>query len=307
MNTYLVYSVEDFNKYYALLKSSASIGSVPERFFVGFDIEYISKCNSPESFKKLKYPITDIAICCIQISSSDVCLVIHVPSLFEENIETLPNSLINIIKSDSWIKLGVGIDNDLRLLSESFNLKHCGGGIELSNLCILGGIKNPNLISSYNRFFGTSLTKISHGDDWSQPLSPQNIEYAAKDAYYSYKLGFELLQPSINNIIQVNSKDELHDPIIHVVNSQVLSSPTQSSPIKFINYIGKLNEYILKKKELSYIKYIEIGSDKSGFKFGCQCELTKDQTTLISTGFANNKKDAKHDSAKNMLDKLNKF
>lgn len=194
MNTYIINSIDEFHKCYSLLKNTSLMNSV---HLVGFDIEYICQANFPESFKKaynwVKATPKNIATCTIQISTDKICLIIHLPSLGKY----LPKKLINIITNTSWIKAGIGIDMDLCMLSENYNLGHCGGGLELKNLAIMSGIKTPNLEYLYNNIVGDNIKKSCSVCDWSIPLTKKQISYASMDGLMSYKLAVAMLNPSI--------------------------------------------------------------------------------------------------------------
>jgi hypothetical protein len=291
MDTYIVRNIEDFNKVYHLLKSSAAVGSIPERYMVGFDIEYISKSNHRESFDKVnwvsKSSNIDNVVCLIQIATSTICLIIHLPSFTYQNIIS-NRRLVNLITKDSWIKVGIGIDNDLNIVSQNLGLGQCGGGIELVNICLLAKISKPNLISVYNRVFNDNIDKDSSICDWSQFLDERSIEYAARDGYYSYMLGKSILQPAIDKLANISKSD---GPVINIINRNI-------SPNQFINYVGKLGEYAIRNSH-SPPSYIDANScNNDEYKFVCECKFL----TFSVSGYGNNKKTAKQNAAKLILD-----
>ena len=120
-------------------------------------------------------------------------------SSFEPN---LPSKLTNLIQSESWVKLGVGIENDLSILSNNYNLGQCGGGIELKNLALLGGLKHPSMKHLCEMYVGSyhGAIKSNGFSDWSGDLETKELLYASKDAIVSYKIGMEMLKPSLESI-----------------------------------------------------------------------------------------------------------
>lgn len=291
MEVYTINTIEEFHQYYPYLKDSARTGSVPDTFLVGFDLEFICRDNQPESFEKasqwLESTDFNFATCLVQIATNTICLVINLV----EMKKPIPKNLLKIFKNSCWVKVGVGIDNDLSILSKNYLLEHCEGGIELKNLALIAGATSPNLESLYNRVFGEHVKKGSSICDWSQDLTEEQLSYAAKDAIMSFQLGDAILRPSFEfinkSVLKKSSRLE-----INFVNDNgkkgEIKDPTR------INYIGRLNE-LGQKKSLELPKYEQVDrplDNNCTFQFKCSF------SGFEAIGSGHSKKEAKQNSAK---------
>ena len=329
---YLIKSIKDFNSIYSKFKKSADILSTPSRYVIGFDIEYISKSNTPTSFLKYKkWALSDSnenVACLIQMSSLYITLLIHLPSFAHSDISNpnklyykhiYPSNLLNILTKESWIKMGVGIDNDLSILSDNLNLKHCSGSIELSNIALMSKINNPSLVELYNSLFQSDIKKSKVICDWSQDLDIHQIKYAAKDSIISYNLGIKILSPSIdsiynyfnNNTLQLvdlsnisylpqKIPQDIHQSItqnnsqnMNYHNSSLSQEKLSKSQLS-LNFVCKLNE-ISQKKLVKLPQYTYNYCENSEI-FTCKCNFME----KTSNGTGRNKKSAKMDAAKNI-------
>jgi dsRNA-specific ribonuclease len=308
MNTYIVENCDEFHKYFNVLKEDARINSVPDRFVIGLDIEFISKANHPESFAKSLFWVNnnkcDQVVCLIQIATQSECMVINITKMQKD----IPKNLINLLVSESWIKYGVGVEGDLRIISKNYNLGHCAGGIELSNLASMAKINNPNLERLYNTLIGDHVKKTSSICDWTTDLNREQLMYAARDAIMSYQLGIEILAPSLEHIINTfnessaSSKLELNfinydDNKIknNIVNDQIDNHANE------VNFVGKLQEYAQKSK-VPLPTYTCIEKDNKQYELVC-----KFLDLHISSKSVGSKKGAKHDAAKEMYTNILKI
>jgi len=304
-STIIIESSEDFNLHFSQFKESARINSIPNVFLVGLDIEFIDSSNFPDSFKdahKWTLSTNHKAVCLIQISTGDLCLVINLVKMRKD----IPNSLFKLIQSDSWIKVGVGIESDLRDLSDNFLLGFCGGGIEIKNLALLALIKKPNLESLYTKFVALHTKPKTSICNWSVELSKSQLEYAATDAIMSFKLFKAIIQPSVDNMIVINSQSEQNDIKIDFVNfvgpNNVMNkiNKINEGDDNFVNYVGILNERA-QKMHIGPPKYNLVNSIRcsdNSIIFTYSCSFNGKTTT----GEGNNKKSSKNNSAKNMFD-----
>ena len=292
MNVYIVNTTEEFHKYFPLLKESAKTGSTPDTFLVGFDTEFICRDNQPESFSRahtwLESTEFSLGVCLIQVATSSVCLVINLVKMKKP----LPNNLIKIVTNSCWIKAGIGIDNDLSILSKNYNLGHCEGGLELKNLALLARVSKPNLEFLYNKMFGEYIKKGSSICDWSKDLGTEQLSYAARDAIMSYQLAETMLKPSIELISKTVSNNEYGSKLgIKLVNAALSDDDEIFTKV---NYIGRLNEFAQKK-----IWPLPIYDDfdrplDTNFAFKFRCTFNE-QTSF---GCGHSKKEAKQEAAK---------
>lgn len=299
---YIINSHDDFHKYFKYLKEDAMVGDGQKVYVIGLDTEFICKDNYPESFARSSGWLEDnesckMAMCTIQVASNSVCLVINLVNL----MKPLPKKLVTMLTSDSWVKFGIGIENDLRILSLNYKLGHCSGSIELKSLALMANHPKPNLEHLYNQFIGGHVKKTDSVHDWSKELTDEQISYAARDAIMSYQLGMRIMKPTLDTIvkvIQVTSSNKLK---INIGNDDLLPKKIEKSNDPHINYVGRLNEYAQWTK-ITLPKY-DMMSDKSShpIKFNVTCHLLDKETS--ATGLS--KQEAKTISAKLMLELLN--
>ena len=105
--------------------------------------------------------------------------------------------------SDKWLKSGVGVEGDLRKISDNYRLPYYSGSFELKTLAEVGKIRKPNLVNLYSLFVGQQHFKDKSQSicDWSLPLvEKKKIEYAARDAIMSYQVFKYMMTPSLNLI-----------------------------------------------------------------------------------------------------------
>ena len=331
MQTYIVNNTDDFHKYYPLLKNTAAIGSTPDIYLVGFDIETFSKDNFPQSFNKAiewlpnannaNNTNINTIVCLIQLASDKVCLIINLVKLKG----VLPKKLINIIKNDSWVKVGVGIELDLANISNNYNLGHCSGGIEVRNLALMAHYTKPNLEFMFSQFVGTYVKKTSSICDWSQELSQEQLLYAAKDAIMSLEVFKYIIKPSIDNLTKIKNDNDtkikdiltidfqnlntvqntiqntIKNTIQNTIQNTIHNDIVDQHNVNTINYVGILNEYAQKHKiKLPLYEDIMINDMKLHQQhresFKCTCKYLDH----IIEGVGATKKDAKQNAAKQM-------
>ena len=307
----VIQTIKQFNDIYNEFKESAKINFSENKyandiFLVGLDTEYISKDNNPKSFDNCLNWIEKadkIAICKLQLATKQMSLVID---LCKFN-KILPENLIKIITTESWIKTGVGISNDLKYLSYNFNLAQCNGGIDIKTFAELKGCTNPNLLDIYtnisNGMYKDHVKKNKKINkqqiiDWSLDMTIEQVEYAGMDAYMSYIIGEYLITglikyPQFDKFRIILDKDD-NDNNINTYNDKQLLVTTSLS---CKNYIGLLQEYSQKTK-LKLPIYQDENCDDINYKFKISCNF-KDLTTY---GFGNNKKEAKTASAQEKVE-----
>jgi len=297
--TYIIKNIQDFNKYFNLLKSSARhiVGTL-HNFIIGFDIEYISKSNHLDSFNNshnwLLCNDKDIATCLIQVATRDICLIFDLTKLGP----ILPNKLMDLLKKDCWIKLGIGIENDLAILSHNYAIGHCAGAIELKNIAIMANFSNPSLQVLSNVVLKENITKNKSICDWSSKLNNKQIEYAAKDAIISYNLGIAMLQPSIDKLIDLNNTT--NNLLVNIVDTSCNNNNGNNyNNLAQNNFIGRLNEIAQKENKISPIYTFNVLRNNY---FECICHFNNKKITQAS----NSKKNAKHLAAQKMLSLIKK-
>jgi hypothetical protein len=283
MKTIIIKSRQEFNDNYNELKESARVMSIPNVFLVGLDTEYITSGTYPEAYKGAGAWVrnttgTSIAICLIQLSTEEICLVINLVKLKND----IPESLLDILRNDSWIKVGVGVELDLKYLSSNYELGHCAGGIELRNIALLGHYKSPSLENLYSDMVGRHVRKTSSICNWSGELKREQLEYAARDAMMSYQLFKVMLGPSIEWIKEKEGDKTVKDKLsVEIINLEENIGVSLVSEVieKKSNYIGELNEYAQQRRlALPLYEIKEVSTCPSVFQTTCYFNGKKVET-----------------------------
>lgn len=296
-DVYIIDSNDSFNDIYDLLSNKSIIKTDPTIRLIGFDCEMISENTYTKSFYQyLKdnpqvRPYNNIIVCKILLHTDSLCVLIDLVKM-----TAVPNKLVDILKNESWIKTGVGISNDMLILSENYSLGQFNGHIEMKNIGVLCGIEEPNLLEMYKLLsHDISMTKFkTQLSDWSKDFTLEQIKYAKNDAYMSYIIGkkmFNIICPVLKNTF-------MHD--IQSYDDIIVSKPIalKMSQTDQINYVGKLQEYA-QKNEIGLPKYIEL--TKGPNSFDCRCIFNEER--CIDKG--KNKKEAKQNAAHLMCQIMN--
>jgi hypothetical protein len=320
---YTISNKMEFNIVFPHFKESISISTnntFQRRFLIGLDIEWIDKNNFPKQFQSYEgnqNTNNGKLICMIQIATDKICLVLNMIGL-----KDLPEDIINLLENESWIKVGVGINNDLRLLSQNFRI-YAIGGIDILNIAYLAGHPSPSLQNLINEYVDPTFTKTqSSVIDWTHDgFHIEEQMYCAKDAIYSLKVFNVIINPTltlIKNTIQskiINAQE----PSLSLKLSQGIKlqdSEEQSlSPVSTINieqvssqtildcknFVSILNEYAQKNRKSSPIyEEIEIVfADKTKY-FQTHCFF--DSIETIGQGIK--KQNSKKEAAKRMVMKI---
>lgn len=277
-------------------KTKSKIGTNPDTFLVGLDCEYIPTKMHDVDYKWIKQ-IDDVAICTIQLANSDMCLVINMCKLGPE----MPQCLVDLLLSNSWIKTGVSIDLDMKYLSTNFQIGHCSGHIDLKNFGVLAGMENPSLKEMYEGLgFGILNKNIADKKiyKWYEDISVNQLKYAANDAIASYKIGNFIVTQIVTNIKQ---KMQISDKKVEDKQEGVINISTKDE-----NYVGILQEYA-QKYNLSMPEYGD-WQTRDGLcntkVHDCKCTFVCKGNIFIGYGAASTKKDAKMQAAKEILSKM---
>jgi hypothetical protein len=199
----------------------------------------------------------------------------------------LPNGLIEILTSGNWIKTGVGIDLDIQYISDNFGLSQANGIVDIKTYALLSGISNPNL-----EFLSGIEKPETNYNDWSLPITLNNLKYAGSDAFCSYNLGKQFLKISSNVFSnkRINSTENINKI------STTLSNET--------NYVGLLQEYVMKnctnRTIVELPRYTDFEADKKTHLFAVECKVKQ----TIGHGIGQNKMTAKQNAAKDVYLKL---
>jgi len=286
---------ESFDVIYPTFSEGSLLTRNPDTHFIGLDTEYICETNFPDLFREGIKWINNkyqgrIAVCKLQISTADLCLVIDLCKF--DGI--LPQNLINILTSDAWIKCGVGISNDLLYLSNNFQLGQCNGGYEMRTLALLAGFDNPSLENIYSRLYNTDYEKVKRYScsNWTNDMTIEMVRYASEDAYISYMIGIKLFQTLKTSLSSTFASFKTNDD--HKMEKRLADVTIDG--VNKINWIGRLQEFAQKNKFQIPI-YESTESDNTEFRFCVICQFEN----FIQNGYGNNKQEAKQDASLKMF------
>jgi ribonuclease D len=106
----------------------------------------------------------------------------------------LARPLRGILADPAIIKAGVSLDYDIRELKKLSRFK-AAGFADLGNLARKAGIKNHGLRGLAAVFLGFRIPKGAQTTNWARDvLTPQQIQYAATDAWVGRRLYLALEQ-----------------------------------------------------------------------------------------------------------------
>jgi hypothetical protein len=310
---YVVETLAQWSEVYKDFYEKSTTHKSPVIHLIGLDCEYINKSNQPESFAMSNKWIKCancvncvngggggyIAVCKVQLACPSMSIIIDLCSLGPN----LPDTLIDIFKNDAWIKCGVGTGQDLTHLSQNYGLGQCNGGFDVKNYVQMAGCQTPNLATTYSKLYNKQFEKDKRISmvDWSDPLTVEQIKYAANDAYVSYLIGTWIVTRMVGLLNPVvrdcnNGEGEVKEPAEDKPKMLVLKNSVSNE----VNYVGLLQEWTQKNK-LSMPTYLETTNDASHKqKFSCVCILN----SFKRTGEGNSKKEAKQNAAKQVYENI---
>ncbi|MCF8225753.1 MAG: 3'-5' exonuclease domain-containing protein 2 [Bacteroidales bacterium] len=151
--------------------------------YLGFDTE------TRPAFRKGE--VNDIAL--IQLSNEDVAW------LFRVNKIGMPPALLKLFESDRFLKIGVGLKDDMRKMRQlaSFNP---AGFLELQKYVEAFNIESKSLKKLVAIVLGYKISKSQQISNWeAKELSDKQIRYAATDAWVSLMV-YNKLKSSLKNL-----------------------------------------------------------------------------------------------------------
>ncbi|CAJ1411092.1 unnamed protein product [Effrenium voratum] len=126
----------------------------------------------------------------LQLATRQGCLLIQLPKL-----DRLPPSLQSLLLCEDYVKCGVGIAQDLRLLEQQFALRS-RGALELQHLAVKYNHTDHGLglAALCRSLLNRRLDKRTElrRSDWTGELSVEQIAYAAGDAFVAVEILEEL-------------------------------------------------------------------------------------------------------------------
>lgn len=189
MKVNIINTTKDAKRAYLCLIALLKLHSIN---YVGFDAEFVTIDKKivdkatyiKENFSWLKNNTAKCGIGLIQIAIDETVFLLN----FASGKLELPKEFIAFLESDKYHKCGVGIKNDLNILSKNFGIS-CKGAREIPKMNIVRKCRCRTLKYLSNIFLGIHLCKGKTFGDWGcGKLTKKMIQYASMDAIASYKL-----------------------------------------------------------------------------------------------------------------------
>ncbi len=150
---------------------------------IGFDTE-----SRPAFIKGQTFPIA-----LVQIATIDTVY------LFRIKKSKINSGLIEILNSNSILKIGLGLTTDIKKLKELSRKIEPKNFADLSVMAKSKGFKKSNARSLVARYLNKKLLKSSQITNWAKKtLTDKQIQYAAVDAWSMIPLYSELLNDDTN-------------------------------------------------------------------------------------------------------------
>lgn len=139
---------------------------------IGFDTE-----SRPAFFKGQKFPVS-----IIQLATNEEAFI------FQLKYVRFAGRLVELLSDESIIKVGVGVQDDIRRLNELCKFRH-GGFFDLSAEMKRKGVVQSGARALTARYLGRKLVKSSQKTNWAvSRLTERQLEYAATDAWICLQL-----------------------------------------------------------------------------------------------------------------------
>ncbi|GAB1741876.1 hypothetical protein NU219Hw_g7282t1 [Hortaea werneckii] len=178
---------------------------------LGFDIEW-------EPFKKTS--IKD-HVSLIQIAAEDRIAIFHLARFPGESTDQLiPPSLRSVLESEDTIKAGVNVAGDAKRIQNHLGIE-MKGLFELSHLykIVHYSATQPHLVNKRMINLAAQVQKVLllplkkdevRTSSWTKPLSMQQVEYSASDAYAGFQL-FHALEAKRRKMDPVPPRPALYE------------------------------------------------------------------------------------------------
>ena len=155
-----------------ILKAEEALDKLFAAKCIGFDTE-----SRPAFFKGQKFPVS-----IIQLATNEEAFI------FQLKYVRFAGRLVELLSDESIIKVGVGVQDDIRRLNELCKFKH-GGFFDLSAEMKRKGVVQSGARALTARYLGRKLVKSSQKTNWAvSRLTERQLEYAATDAWICLQL-----------------------------------------------------------------------------------------------------------------------
>lgn len=279
-NYVIINDVNEFFKHFILLKRDSQVSKAPNTYVIGFSAMFVHNeilkdnvIQEEKSAKSINSTTKKCMVSVLLLASQNVCLAINL-----SKIGFVPEVLLDVLKSENWIKYCVGVDTMRGALQNSSHgdLNPYQGAIDLNSLA---------------RACGKNLSFLLDGPQWEW-IGDLTREHIGKAAQYVTKIYYT----AVTLIGDGRDKSANIDQNITVTKSADL-----------VNSIIALREYANNRSSgVTYnLTYEEIPCKDSlnqSSKFCVRCKLTLGGAVYCEDGVGSSKKEAKHTASRLVLD-----
>lgn len=151
-----------------------------------------------------KHVVNKVAL--LQVSTHDTCF------LFRLNHIDMPESLIQLLESQSVVKVGLSLKDDLQTLERRHRFTP-GKYIELQEEVKQVGIKDCSLQKVYANLFGKMISKRQRLSNWEADiLTDAQKAYASIDAWACIRIHEEIIRLKTSHNYELIENDEAEQP-----------------------------------------------------------------------------------------------
>lgn len=178
----------------------------------------------------------------LQLSTDNVCYIFQMYRIFKES-GRLPREISKILENPNIVKIGADLTNDIRgLACYEITLR---GTIDIQCIARTMMISDISLKGLITQFFPEESGKemLNLMWEWDGCLDDQQIQYAAKDAYFSLKIYQKMLNGE--NVVKISTNIPIEDPEQETEKYlEWLKKMPKSNPIKIEKLVNQtVNSY----------------------------------------------------------------
>lgn len=207
---------------------------------IGMDTESTVQLNPTTSETEILVPVSVKECSTLQLATPRQIGIFQLGSM-----GSIPSALRKLLMSKSQIKVGVDLTGDVnRLLYSGVG---CQGWIDLQSLATAQGIPAVSMADLITRFIPTAPVKnpLGHRGNWDGRLTPDQIYYAATDAYVSLLLYYAMMRAPFpefgKGVLVANSSESDDSLILNWIKLQLATAVSDRSFKSLVNQI--VNSY----------------------------------------------------------------
>lgn len=161
-----------------------AVKSFTDEKVLGFDTETKNSNEQKDRFPDL-----------VQLASHEKVVLLQM-SRFGNEYEGFPIGVKKLLEDESIVKVGVGINEDMKSLEKGWKGLRCKSGVDLGQIANHMGIGTVSLKSLTGIFLSCCIEKkkeLTMSNSGKHELSDEQIEYAAINAWVGHQIYYKIL------------------------------------------------------------------------------------------------------------------